>query len=257
MKSNIDRRDYESASRPVVVMAKDYPAGHIVTWHTHPAGQLIYAVSGVMEIRTHTGLWLVPPQRALWMPAQFPHAMRTRASPLALRTAYVHRDRCPVDTPVLPRAVQVSNLLRELILRAATIPPDYPEDSRDARILDLIPEELSWAAEQELHLPTGRDKRLAKICAAILACPQDNRTLEQWASQHGATARTLSRLFSAELGVSFQMWRQQARVMTALPRLAAGEAVTTVALEIGYDTPAAFSAMFKRLLGMSPSRYFS
>ncbi|WP_205622393.1 helix-turn-helix domain-containing protein [Xanthomonas arboricola] len=97
---------------------------------------------------------------------------------------------------------------------------------------------------------------MAAICEAILANPQDNRTLDDWASQHGATARTLSRLFTAELGVPFQVWRQQARVMAALPRLAGGEPVTVVALEMGYDTPGAFSAMFKRLLGTSPSHYF-
>ncbi|WP_458730134.1 AraC family transcriptional regulator [Pseudomonas brenneri] len=237
-------------------MAKDYPAGHTVSSHAHPSGQLIYAVSGVMEIRTGTGLWLVPPQRALWMPAGVAHSMRTRGSSVALRTAYVRLDRCPADAPGQPGAVQVSSLLRELILRAATIPRDCPEDSRDGRILNLILEEIVWTPERELHLPTGRDKRLATICEAILSSPQDNRTLDEWASQHGATARTLSRLFTAELGVPFQVWRQQVRVMAALPRLAAGEPVTTVALEMGYDTPGAFSAMFKRLLGASPSRYF-
>ncbi len=253
---SVDRRDYENAGRPIVVMAKDYPAAYAVSPHTHPCGQLIYAVSGVMEIRTDAGLWLVPPQRALWMPAGISHAMRTRGSPVALRTAYVRLDRCPADAPGQPGAVQVSSLLRELILRAATIPLDHAEDSREGRILGLILEEIAWSPEQGLHLPTGRDKRLAATCEAILANPQDNRTLDDWASQHGATARTLSRLFTAELGVPFQVWRQQARVMAALPRLAAGEPVTTVALEMGYDTPGAFSAMFKRLLGASPSRYF-
>ncbi len=253
---SVDRRDYENAGRPIVVMAKDYPAAYAVSPHTHPCGQLIYAVSGVMEIRTDAGLWLVPPQRALWMPAGISHAMRTRGSPVALRTAYVRLDRCPTDAPGQPGAVQISSLLRELILRAATIPLDHAEDSREGRILGLILEEIAWSPEQGLHLPTGRDKRLAATCEAILANPQDNRTLDDWASQHGATARTLSRLFTAELGVPFQVWRQQARVMAALPRLAAGEPVTTVALEMGYDTPGAFSAMFKRLLGASPSRYF-
>lgn len=257
MARSVDRRDYENVDRPIVVMAKDYPAAYAVAPHAHSCGQLIYAVSGVMEIRTGTGLWLVPPQRALWMPAGISHAMQTRGSPVALRTAYVRQDRYPTDAPLHPGAVRVSNLLRELILRAATIALDYPEDSRDGRILSLILEEIAWSPEQGLHLPTGRDKRLLATCEAILANPQDNRTLNDWAGQHGATARTLSRLFTAELGVPFQVWRQQARVMAALPRLAAGEPVTTVALEMGYDTPGAFSAMFKRLLGASPSRYFA
>ncbi|WP_075255852.1 AraC family transcriptional regulator [Herbaspirillum camelliae] len=257
LKKNVDRRDYESPSGPVVVMAKDYPAGHAVAYHTHPSAQLIYAVSGVMEIRSDAGVWLVPPQRALWMPAGVAHAMRTRSSSVALRTCYIRSDCRPGDAPGQPAITQVSGLLRELVLRGADIPLDYSGDSRDARILALILEEIAWLPEKlGLRLPTGRDKRLAAICESILASPQDNRTLDEWASQHGATARTLSRLFTSELGVPFQVWRQQARVMAALPRLASGEPVTTVALEMGYDTPGAFSAMFKRLLGMSPSRYF-
>ena len=241
----------------VTVMAKDYPAGHTVPPHVHPNGQLIYAVSGVMEIRADACLWLVPPQRALWMPAGISHAMSTRGSPVALRTVYIRKDRGPTDAPYHPAVVQVSGLLRELILRAAGIDHDSPEDSREGRILRLILEEITFSTEQGLHLPSGRDKRLVTLCEAILAQPQSNRTLEEWAHQHGTTARTLSRLFSAELGVPFQVWRQQARVMAALPRLAAGEPVTMVALELGYDTPGAFSAMFRRLLGTSPSRYFS
>lgn len=252
-----DRHNDEAVHMPIKVMAKDYPAGHAVLPHVHPSAQLIYAVSGVMEIRTDAGLWLVPPQRALWMPAGISHAMWTRGSPVALRTAYIRKDRGPTDAPDHPAVVQVSGLLRELVLRAAMISRDFPEDSREGRILRLILEEITFSTEQGLHLPTGRDKRLVTLCEAILAQPQNNRTLEEWAHQHGTTARTLSRLFSAELGVPFQVWRQQARVMAALPRLAAGEPVTTVALELGYDTPGAFSAMFKRLLGTSPSRYFS
>lgn len=257
MAQSTDRSDYEGANRPVVVMAKDYPAGHAVARHTHLCGQLIYAVSGVMEIRADNGLWLVPPQRALWMPAGMPHSMLARRSPVALRTAYVRADRFPPAAPAHPGAVRVSSLLRELILRAATVAPDYAEDSREGRILGLMLEEIVWSSEQGLALPSGQDRRLATICESILATPQDRRTLEDWASQQGASARTLSRRFRAELGVPFQVWRQQARVMAALPRLAAGEPVTTVALEMGYDTPGAFSAMFKRLLGTSPSRYFA
>lgn len=156
-----------------------------------------------MEIRTDTGLWLVPPQRALWMPAGAAHSM----VPEVARWHCARRMCAGIGVrpmPGQPGVVQVSSLLRELILRAATIPRDYPEDSRDGRILNLILEEIVWAPERELHLPTGRDKRLAAICEAILASPQDNRTLDEWASQHGATARTLSRLFMSEMGGRFK-----------------------------------------------------
>jgi AraC-like DNA-binding protein len=45
-------------------------------------------------------------------------------------------------------------------------------------------------------------------------------------------------------------------VFTALPRLAAGEAVTAVALDLGYDSVAAFTTMFRRTMGAAPRAYF-
>jgi AraC-like DNA-binding protein len=91
----------------------------------------------------------------------------------------------------------------------------------------------------------------------VLADPADRRTLAAWARPAGASVRTLARLFTRETGMGFRGWRQQVRLLRALERLAAGEAVTTVALDLGYDSPSAFVAMFRRALGTTPGRYFA
>jgi len=252
----VDPAEGHLPGRAIVALARHYPDGHQLAFHRHDRGQLIYGVSGVMEVGLADRLWLVPPQRALWMPPGLDHRLRARGQ-VELRTVFVHPEAIPSTYPNQPMAVNVSPLLRELLSRAVSIPAGYESQSRDGRIMDLILHEIMWAADQPFGLPMGRDPRLVRICSLILAEPGDGRGLAEWATEVGASSRTLARLFSAELGLSFGQWRQQARIFLALPRLAAGEAVTLVALDLGYETPAAFAAMFRRVMGCPPSRYLN
>lgn len=245
-----------SARSPIVVRSKEYEDGHVVAFHHHLRAQLIFAVSGVMEVTIGDGLFLVPPQRAVWVPRAVEHQMRARGH-VALRTVYVCAEACPPHLPPEPRTVQVSGLLRELILKGSEIPVGDELLPRSARILELLVDEIEVTPERALHLPTGRDPRLAKVCEGLLADPGDGRDLAEWATRVGASTRTLARLFQSEMGVSFVTWRQQLRVLAALPRLAAGEPVTVIAMELGYETQGAFAAMFRRLMGSTPSTYFA
>jgi len=235
-------------------MPKEFPDGHVVSIHRHLRVQLIYAVAGLIELRAGNALWLLPPQRAVWMPSGVAHQMRARGA-VSLRTLYIQPDACPADFPCTVRAVNVSALLRELILRAADLAIDTPESPRESRLMAVLLDEIEWSPEQALHLPSGKDRRLTRICDAILADPSDPRTLAEWAHTVGASSRTLARLFSTDLGTPFLQWRQQARLLQALPRLAGGESVTRVAADLGYETSGAFSAMFRRYIGTTPSHY--
>ncbi|MTJ79786.1 MAG: AraC family transcriptional regulator [Telmatospirillum sp.] len=237
-------------------MRRDYPAGHIVAMHRHDRDQLVYCASGIMQVETSGRLWMAPPQRALWIPAGEDHWMQTMG-PVSLCTLYLRPDTRPAGFPDVPQAIEVTALLRELILSAAGISADYDETGRDGRLLALLLEEIAWAPDRALPVPQGRDRRLDRICRAIVAEPGDNRSLEEWALQVGASTRTLARLFQAELGQSFHAWRAMVRAQAALPRLAAGDPVTVIAGDLGYETPGAFSTMFRRFMGRSPSRYFA
>lgn len=209
----------------------------------------------MVEVSTELGLWVIPPQRAVWIPPGVDHEVcfRTAAS---VRTLYVDVSALPADAPDTPCAVNVSPLLRELIQRATTMPMAYEEDGHDGRIISLALEEIEWAEDRPLHLPVFKDRRLVKISKALQAHPADSRTLAAWAQEVNTSSRTLARLFRAETGTSFIHWRQQVRVLASLPRLAAGERIANVALDLGYETPGAFAAMFRRLMGIVPSRYF-
>ncbi|UHC17868.1 helix-turn-helix transcriptional regulator [Methylobacterium currus] len=247
--------DYEKSRHSIVAMPKEYPSGFHVRSHVHQRSQLIHATAGVMEVMTADGLWLLPPQRGVWMPGGIAHEMRAK-SDVSLRTLYIAGDACPGSFPEQPRAVRVSTLLRELILRVARMPLERERTEHEQRVLDLLLYEITWEADGVLHLPMPKDKRLAGICRALIDNPGDGRNLEEWAALAGASSRTLARLFKREFGSNFLLWRKQVRALSAIPRLAASEPVGIVAADLGYETPGAFTAMFRRMMGENPSRYF-
>jgi AraC-like DNA-binding protein/quercetin dioxygenase-like cupin family protein len=242
-------------TRPVRALAVSVAAGHRIPRHRHAVAQLIHAVAGVMTVTTRDGSWVVPPLRAVYVPPGVEHAIRMTGD-VAMRTVYVAR---PL-ADALPRAccvVHVSPLLRELILRAVAFPPRWADDGVEARIAALIVDEIRGARVAPLHLPRPADPRALRVARALEADPGDARPLAQWAKSAGASGRTLARLFERETGLSFGAWRQQLRLLRALERLAAGDAVTAVALDLGYESPSAFIAMFRKALGVSPGRYFA
>lgn len=244
----------QAVDRPVGALAQDYPNGHIVAPHQHARAQLIYATAGIMEVRTRESFWVIPPQRALWIPADVSHEIRMRGK-VEMRTLYVDVGRCAIDAPTVPVALRVSPLLRELILRTMAMPADYDLHGKDGLVVDLLLCEIEWKTEAPLHLQVPQDPRLRKIFDAYLAAPADARSLQDWADVVGASSRTLERRFITEFGLPFREWRQHMRLLGALPLLGAGRPITQVALEVGYDTPSAFSTMFRRIMGVTPSEY--
>lgn len=250
-----NREDFETVPRPIGAMAKDFPDGFLIAPHAHPRHQLIHAASGVMRIGTRQGAFVVPPHRAVWMPAHMVHDVRM-AGAVDMRTLYIAPDAVAAP-PLECCVVAVSPLLRELILRATALPLLYDERGAEGRVMALILDELRVLPVLPLALPMPRDARLAKICGAILADPSSALALSGWGKRVGASSRTLARGFLRETGLSFGRWRQQARLLEALSRLAQGQSVTTIALDLGYDSPSAFTSMFRRALGRTPSTYFA
>ncbi|WP_321822466.1 MULTISPECIES: helix-turn-helix transcriptional regulator [unclassified Burkholderia] len=247
----------------VIGKAANLPSGHMIEEHRHRHGQLVYAVSGVMEVTTQRGLWLVPPMRAVWVPPDVNHKMRARGA-VQLRTVYVDPEALQENAAEAPRTLSVTPLLRELILRVVAIRASEDLREIDRQVSRLLVTEMTQLmteparpSEDALPLPSGRDKRLAKICQAVLDDPGSPLGLEEWGNIVGASKRTMARKFQSEFGMSFFTWRQQARVFIALSRLSQGESVTSVASDLGYETLAAFSSMFRRVTGVLPSKYFS
>lgn len=245
---------YDRGPMPVAAMAADYQPGHLTTRHRHPHAQLLHAVHGVMVVGTDEGQWIVPPTRAIWVPGGTDHWIRM-VGHVRMRTAYIRPDAAD-GLPTRCTVLGVSPLLRELILAAIDIVPPYVADSRDGRVMQLLLDEVVLLPALPLHLPHPADPALRRICAAILEMPDTPMTLADWARRLGIDGRTVQRRFARETGMTFGQWRQQARLLAALERLAAGVKVVEVALELGYQSPSAFAAMFRRQFGVPPSAFF-
>lgn len=236
-------------------MAKEFPEGHRSGVHAHPRAQLLYCVTGVTEVSTARATWVVPPQRAVWLPAGMLHDMHCRSA-ASMRTIYLQKEAVPAGFPGDPAIVRISPLLRELILRAIEMPMLYDESGRDGMIADLLLMEFEWDTASQLQMQHPQDKRLIRVFTELLSNPSNDRTLDDWADYLNVSSRTLARIIKHETGTTFVLWRQQLRILSALPRLALGEPVINVALDVGYETPSAFSAMFRRLTGTTPARFF-
>lgn len=251
----LDQADnYRNIPRPIVAVAKEFPSGHLIPQHQHSRSQFLYASSGVMTVKTNRGMWVVPPLRAVWVPANTLHEIEVSGH-LSMRTLYI--DPTVFSGPSTECCViAVTPLLRELILYAITLPQLYPEGGEEERLLTVILDQISSVDMASLELPIPADQRLKKIYDLLSETPGDNRTLDEWGKIIGATGRTLARHFRRETGMSFGQWRQQVRILEALRRLGMNEPVTTVAIDLGYDSPSAFISMFKKTLGQTPGRYF-
>ncbi len=249
-----DGVDVDAFDRPVTFRIREYQEPHRVAMHRHRRAQLLYASRGVMQVSTPRGIWVVPPHRAVWLPPETNHEVVSQG-PLSLRNLYFE-PQCCTRMPQACCVVSVSPLLRELILHAVQLPPDYEESGADGRLMQVIIDQIHALPVEPLHLPLSDEPRLGVIMAAIQSNPSDHRTLEDWGAGVGASARTLARLFQAETGLTFGQWRQQVRLLSALEGLAQGRSVTVVAADLGYEKQSAFISMFKRALGKTPGRFF-
>jgi AraC-like DNA-binding protein/quercetin dioxygenase-like cupin family protein len=246
-------RNLETVPRPVVAMAAQYPAGTEGDIHTHTRTQFLHSRSGVMTVSSAAGNWLVPPQYALWIPAGIAHKTRY-CGQVQLQTLYLNPD-AMIEMPDRCHLIEVQPLLAALVSEAMGIPPEYELNGREQMIVDLLMHEIRRMPDARLHAPMPADRRLQRICLAILADPGSREDVDHWIGIGNLSRRTMARAFLRETGMSFSEWRQKVRLLEAIVRLSEGQQVTTVAFDLGYESSSAFTAMFRRNLGYPPTEY--
>ena len=242
-----------STAARVIAVTRDSPVERQSAMHQHARGQLLGARRGLLSVDAADHHWVVPATHAVWIAPDCLHGLRSHG-PFHGWSVYVTATDC-VGLPEQPCIIATSGLLREAVDRAATW-GEGALDQRQDRIAQLILDEIAALPSEPFGLPLPRDPRLRRITQALADELADNRSLEQWAQLGGVSPRTLARRFISETGFTFSQWRQRARLLRALELLAAGEAVTTIALELGYENVSAFIAMFRRTFGVTPGRYF-
>jgi AraC-like DNA-binding protein len=233
--------------------AVTYPAGTVLGTYIAPGwDRLLHAVSGVMSVETEAGIWVVPPHRALWVPDGHDYRVQMHGR-VAVRNLYLRYELAalPADLTV----VNVTPLVRELILHVCRIGPLVRGDPRQSRLADVIVDQLDQLPQAPLRLHQPIDPRGRR--AADLITEEPAIDLVDVARRVGASRRTLERIFLTETGLPLGAWRRQLRVLHALRLLGAGHAVTEVAARVGYATPSAFASMFKAQLGGTPAGYFA
>ena len=246
---------YEDTPRDVVATGNDYPAGTVLPSHTHKRGQCLYAITGVLTVTTTEGSWVVPPRRALWIPAGAAHVVHM-GGPTSTRSAYVlPAVAAKADLPEHCTVISVSPLLHALLSEAVDLPAEYPLGGRDDHLMRLLVDEIAGMPALPLNTPLPQDPRLARLCRALIQSHSLEIDIDAMAHKADMSRRSFTRLFRQQTGMSFSSWRQQACLLAALARLGRGQSVTRVAIELGYSSTSAFTAAFRRTLGAAPSHY--
>jgi AraC-like DNA-binding protein len=258
-----------TAARPLRAKLLRLRADTRVVPHAHPWGQVALSSTGVIRVTAPHGSYMVPPSRAVWIPPGVEHAV-TVIEDAELLTLYLHqpRSRCgPARSAAEStgwrqcRVLEVSSLLLALALQLDATPdtrhaaPSRETLARERRLAALLLDELRRAAPVRLGVDLPQEKRLRRLCEAVIEAPSRHATLAAWAADTGASARTLTRLFRSELGTSFLQWRQQVLLARAVPLAARKLPMASIAAELGYASPSAFAAMVRRSVGAPPSRF--
>ena len=237
----------------MATVSADLEDGHVIPEHSHPEDQLLFASEGVMTLSTKQDVWVVPPMRAVWIPSETFHSV-AMSGRVSMRTLYL-QPKLGRSLPQKCFVMNVTSLLRELVLHACRIGRLHKRAAAERRLIEMILDHLKAVEAVPLQLPRPVDPRAQKIVARLVASPGDHRKLEKLCRECGASKRTIQRLFREETKMTFSKWRQQLRLLHAMQRLASGEKVTAAALDAGYNSTSAFISMFRKQLGQTPARY--
>ncbi|QUR69463.1 AraC family transcriptional regulator [Mycobacterium spongiae] len=249
---NVAVDDVDRPGCAVVAIRTDYPPRHLLPMHQHRRAQLLYSATGVMQVDTIDGSWTVPTHRAVLIPPNTDH--QVAMEDVSTRSLFLEPSAAPWF-PIRCQVVDVSALLRELLLAAVDLPADYRPRGRDGALVDLILYELQAVTPLPFDLPMPSQGTLLEHCRMFATAPSIRETPQQWSSRLGLSTRTFNRTFRAETGLTFQQWRQRACILHAIRLLSRGNSVTQTATRLGYGTPAAFSAMFGKHTGAPPNSF--
>ncbi|WP_407166348.1 AraC family transcriptional regulator [Bradyrhizobium sp. ORS 111] len=249
--------DRRAAEDGVHLVARSYRKGVRLDPHMHREAQLVYAAKGTMQVTTPKGRWLVPPDRAVWVPALFAHAIDVLAD-IEMRTLYF-------DQAWLAREKRSDSLTNEFVVRVSPLLHQAilalfdgaGSRERSELLVRLLMLELHRAEDPATFIPLPQEPRCRRAADVVLVDPTRDYEIETLARTVGTSARTLSRLFSAETQLSFKSWCQRARIAAAIERLStdANVSIKQIASDLGYASVPAFSHAFRQVTGTTPTKF--
>ncbi|MEM0912472.1 MAG: helix-turn-helix transcriptional regulator [Pseudomonadota bacterium] len=238
----------------IIGWSDEYKNGLAGPAHFHGYHQLLYACTGVMLVKANGQAFVLPPQRALWIPAEMPHQVTCRGA-VSLRTLYLDKSSISIDTKC--HILEINPLLRSLTLEIVTMGEPDESRQRDKHIINLLLLELASAPKIPHMAPMPNDPRLLDVCNEIICFPAQSKTIASFARAAGMSQRSFTRHFKQQTGMSLNIWRQQVRLQEALSLLLSGTTVSVAANKVGYESVSAFCTIFTRAFGMPPAKYIS
>jgi AraC-like DNA-binding protein/mannose-6-phosphate isomerase-like protein (cupin superfamily) len=239
----------------VATLAYDYPSRFQVPEHAHGSDQLIYAISGLLEVSSDQSMWLIPPHFALWIPARTRHRIHM-PGPVSMRTLYLRTGLAARSEPRCA-VLHVTPLLRELIVEIVSIGELRMRDRYECALRDLLTRQLQKASPVPTFVTLPRDERALAVAQAILRNPAESKPMAVLCSEAGVSVRTIQRAFRKDVGTSFESWRRQVRLTKAVELLVSGCSIKEVAYKVGYCQSSAFVEMFRRTFGTTPKAWIS
>ena len=237
----------------VATLAYEYPSRFQVAEHAHGSDQLIYAISGLMEVSSDQSVWLVPPHFALWIPAGTRHRIDMPGA-VSMRTLYIRRslsarteERCAV--------LHMTPLLRELVIETVRVGQLRMRNRYESALCNVLVQQLLKASPIPIFVTLPREGRALAVAQAIMRNPAEAKTMAALCAEAGVSVRTVERTFRSEVGTSFESWRRQIRLTRAVELLISGCSIKEVAYKVGYCQSSAFVEMFRRTFGTTPKAW--
>jgi AraC-like DNA-binding protein/mannose-6-phosphate isomerase-like protein (cupin superfamily) len=239
----------------VATLAYEYPSRYQVPEHAHGSDQLIYAISGIMEVSSGQSMWLIPPHFALWIPARTRHWIHMPGR-VSMRTLYLRANLTARPEP-LCAVLHVTPFLRELIVEIVRVGQLRMRNRYECALRDLLIAQLRRASPMPTFVTLPREKRALAVAQAILRNPAESKPMAILCAEAGVSVRTIEREFRKDVGTSFESWRRQARLTKAVELLVSGSSIKEVAGKVGYRQASAFVEMFRRTFGTTPKAWIS
>ena len=239
----------------IASLAYGYPSRFQVTEHAHRSDQLIYAISGLMEVSSDQSMWLIPPHFALWIPARTHHRIYM-PGPVSMRTLYLRTGLVARSEPHCA-VLYVTSLLRELIVETVSVGQLRMRNRYECALRDLLARQLQTASPVPTVVTLPREERALAVAQAILRNPAESKPMAVLCAEVGVSVRTIERAFRKEVGTNFESWRRQVRLTKAVELLVSGCSIKEVAYKVGYCQSSAFVEMFRRTFGTTPKAWIS
>ncbi|MCQ8242423.1 AraC family transcriptional regulator [Rhizosaccharibacter radicis] len=220
--------------------------------HRHPHGEFFVLRSGHLVSATEAARLLIPPGQAYWVPPGTPHGgSLRRISGIRLHvSAALARGLCP-EVPV---AFSATPLVEALMGRwAVDASAGLPPRAVDRHMFAVLADEMANRLTQPLLLPMPGSPVMRRVLAAWSETCDERASLDLLAERCRMSRRSFTRRFRIETGMSPGTWMQAARILRGCQLMASGTSITDTAFMLGFESPASFFNLCRRLTGLNPS----